>query len=268
MKKTKNQPNKIKAIIINFLSSSFYILFNLGVVMSVLLAINLLNSVFLGLILIVLAKWRVFAVKIRYWWTNIKSAIVDYAVGFSYVLTISVLSTQEDLTAQAVVSLIYLFWLLIIKRRTSERAMAVQALIAIFWINLTISQFTIMMPLISLMIVEMIVGYFVVWHYLANFDFELKTKKLISGFWGLTMTQLMWLIWHWQIGYGQTILPIRISQFSMLSVLMTYLLFIVLEFSYKEESKKNYDFRQFLPSIIFTVSLIVIIVLIFSQAQI
>ncbi len=239
-------------------------MFNIGLVIAILLSINVLNSVLLGLALVILAKWRVFAVKAHYWWINLKSAIVDYLAGFSFVLSIYLISSDQ-LAIQLLIAVFYLIWLLFIKQQTSERAMAIQALIVVFWSNLVMSYFMDTIPLIGLMIIELVIGYSVAWHYLVNFDFETKTKRLISGFWGLSLTELLWLNWHWNIGYGKSLLPFQISQFAILSILLSYLLFIVLEYSYKEESKKDYSFRQFLPSLVFVLMTIAIVVLIFSR---
>lgn len=258
------QVSKFKSQLIKFFSNSFYLLFNVGLVVAILLSINILNSVFLGLVLVILAKWRVFAVKAHYWWINLKSAVVDYLAGFSFVFSIYLVSSDQ-LAVQLAIAGFYLFWLLFIKQQNNERAMAIQSLIVVFWSNLVMSYFMDAIPLIGLMAIELTIGYSITWHYLLNFDFEAKTKRLISGFWGMTMTELLWLNWHWNIGYGKSLLPFQISQFAILGTLLSYLLFIVLEYSYKEESKKDYSFRQFLPSLVFVLVTIAMIVLIFSR---
>ncbi len=254
----------LKTKIIKALGSSLYVTFNLMLIVAILLSINVFNSLILAFGLIVFAKWRIFAVKPRFWLANIKAAVVDFTIGFSYVLTIYSLGYQ-NLIIQVVISVLYIIWLLIIKSRTSQQAMAIQSLIAIFWFNLIISYFLSVIPLLVLMVLELIIGYFAVWHYLTNFDFGLKTKRLISGFWGLVLVELSWISWHYLIGYGQSVLPLTVSQMSIISLLLTYFLFTVLEFSYRDQIKKQQTFKQILPSIIFVVGLILTIVLFFSK---
>ena len=43
-------------------------------------------SPWLGILLVLVSKWRIFAVRRRYLWLNLKSNLVDIIVGFSVVI--------------------------------------------------------------------------------------------------------------------------------------------------------------------------------------
>jgi hypothetical protein len=51
-----------------------------------LLALRKAEFIPLGLGLVLLAKWRTFAVKPRYWWANLRANSVDMMTGFAVVV--------------------------------------------------------------------------------------------------------------------------------------------------------------------------------------
>ncbi len=254
---------KTKVAIVRFLSNSLYVIFNICLVIGIVIFINIFDSILLALMLVVLAKWRIFAVKIRYWWVNIKSAVVDYTVGFSFVLLMSLLQ-EISLYAQLIVAGLYAIWLIILKQKTSERFMMIQSLISILLFNIVICYFIDINYLLIGMLLEFVVSYFAVWHYLTNYDFDKKTKRLISGFWGMTLMEVMWMSYHWLIGYSIGYDIFKISQLSIVSMLLTYCLFLVLHYSYKEKNNKNKTHLMITP-IFFSVLVVLVLILLASN---
>ena len=69
----------------NITSSILHILFNAVFATMVFLAINIGGQIEVALILILVSKWRIFAVRSRYWGVNILANLVDIVVGFGMV---------------------------------------------------------------------------------------------------------------------------------------------------------------------------------------
>ena len=64
----------------NITSSILHILFNAVFAAMVFLAINIGGQIEVALILILVSKWRIFAVRSRYWGVNILANLVDIVV--------------------------------------------------------------------------------------------------------------------------------------------------------------------------------------------
>ena len=70
----------------NIVSTLVHVFLNLLLGIGSVLITVLSGSPLLGLILVFASKWRMFAVRSRYLWLNIKSNLVDLIVGISVVL--------------------------------------------------------------------------------------------------------------------------------------------------------------------------------------
>ncbi|HYH36177.1 MAG TPA: hypothetical protein VD706_01615, partial [Candidatus Saccharimonadales bacterium] len=85
-----------------------------------------LNFSIPALIVIVLSKWRMFAVRPRFWAVNIRANAVDLMVGLSVVLF---MSHYDSFIVQALWVALYTVWLVWIKPGTSVANVTVQACI-------------------------------------------------------------------------------------------------------------------------------------------
>lgn len=70
----------------NALSSLLHIVLNLLLAVTSIGATVITDNCTIGLILVIVSKWRIFAVNHRYWLLNIRSSLVDFIVGISFVL--------------------------------------------------------------------------------------------------------------------------------------------------------------------------------------
>ncbi len=114
----------------NIASTMVHVFMNLLLGIGAVLITLLSNSPLIGLILVITSKWRVFAVRPRYFWINLKSNLVDYIVGISTVL-LAYSAGNSFLPIHIILAAFYCFWLIIIKPMSSERANLVQSLIAV-----------------------------------------------------------------------------------------------------------------------------------------
>ena len=69
----------------NITSNLVHIFLNLLLGVGAVLVTVLSGSPVLGILLVLLSKWRIFAVRARYLWLNLKSNLVDLIVGMSVV---------------------------------------------------------------------------------------------------------------------------------------------------------------------------------------
>ena len=70
----------------NIASVTVHVFLNILLGISSVLITVFSGSPLLGLLLVLLSKWRIFAVRRRYLWLNLKSNLVDLIVGISVVL--------------------------------------------------------------------------------------------------------------------------------------------------------------------------------------
>ena len=63
---------------------SYYVL-NIGLAAALLVIAQAFQTPFPALALVVLSKWRIIAVRPRFWWANIQANLVDLTVGIGVV---------------------------------------------------------------------------------------------------------------------------------------------------------------------------------------
>lgn len=98
----------------NALSSVTHVFLNLALAVVSIGATVITGNCLIGLILIVVSKWRIFAVNHRYWILNIRSSLVDFIVGAGFVL-LAYAAGQSFLPVHFVLMALYAIWLIILK---------------------------------------------------------------------------------------------------------------------------------------------------------
>ena len=244
----------------NIASSMVHIFLNLLLGVGSVLITVLSGSPVLGLLLVFISKWRIFAVRSRYLWLNIKSNLVDLIVGVSVVL-LAYYAGSSFLVVDFVLMAFYCTWLLFIKPLSSETATLAQSLIAVF---LGVSASTIMTAntnSVALVLLTFLIGYAASRHVLVQSndkDFTLTT--LVCG---LVFSEVAWLCHTWAIIYTFGSTGIRIPQ---LSIILTIFAFV---YNYARQAMIKYQddfrFKHIIGPVVFGVVLIAIIVLAFSN---
>lgn len=208
-RKTRNVASSAVHLLLN-------ILFGLGSVMITVLT----ASPWLGLLLVLVSKWRVFAVRPRFLWLNIKSNLLDFIVGVSVVMLTYYSGATFSLVA-VLLAIFYCAWLIVIKPMTSEAANLAQSIIAVF---LGISATAIASAeydSILAVVLSFIVGYSASRHILSQSND--KDYGLTTMVCGLIFAEITWLCHSWMIIYtfGET--GIRIPQ---LAIILTIFAFV------------------------------------------
>lgn len=156
----------------------------------------------LGVALIMLSKWRMFAVKPRHWLANIRANAVDIIVGLSAL--IFMIHTDSQLF-QLLWAVIYGVWLLALKPRSTPLGVSLQAFMAqsvgltallIAWGDL---------PLFILVIGAWLVSYMSARHFFANF--EESMTRFLSLVWAYFSAAMLWVLGHWLLFYGPVAQP-------------------------------------------------------------
>lgn len=173
----------------------------LNVAYAVLLLVLVLNfdPPILAFVLVLLSKWRVFAVRPRFWWANVQSNLVDTIVGVS---TVGLLwLTSGQLLVQIGITALFVAWLVILKSRSKKRWVLIQAGVGQF-AGLTVL-FSVAHVLPDLLVVGLagLVAYAAARHALTAFTGE-SARTLLSLAWAFVMGELSWLSYHWVIAYS------------------------------------------------------------------
>jgi hypothetical protein len=147
--------------------------------------------------LVILSKWRMFAVRPRYWPANVRANGVDLTVGFA---TVIFMSNSVTAAWQLVWAVAYAIWLIFIKPGSSVWKTSLQALIA-----QTVGLMALFMalgdaPLYVLVILVWMICYGVARHFFTSF--EEPYTSLYAHSWGYFAAALTWLLGHWLVFYG------------------------------------------------------------------
>lgn len=218
------------------------------------------GSPLLGVLLVLVSKWRVFAVRSRYLWLNIKSNLVDLIVGLSIVV-LSYFAGSTLMPVHFILMTIYIIWLLIVKPMSSETANLVQSLTAVFLGISATTAMSVNFNSLLATVLAFLVGYAASRHVLVQTsekDFTLTT--LVCG---LVFAEVAWLCNAWSIVYTFGSTGIRVPQ---VAIILTIFAFI---YNYARQAMvrdpETFRFKQIAGPVLFGAALVVIIVLWFSD---
>lgn len=241
------------------ISESVYVALNVALAVAILVIVLVIESPVLAFALVLLGKWRILAVRPRYWFANIQANLVDIIVSLSMVVLLY--AASGALAMQIFLTMTYIVWLLLIKPRSKRVYVAVQAGAAIF---LGVSALMIMSPTwfaTPVVLLMWVIGYSAARHVLTNDD-EVHAS-FYSLLWGFFFAELGWLFYHWTFAYA---LPgagsIQLPQAALITLACSFIAERVYASYLKHGSVRSSDVT--LPAIL-AVSLVVILVLLFNQ---
>ena len=147
--------------------------------------------------IIFLSKWRMFAVRPRYWLANIRANSVDITVGFSVV---SLMNGSTTFVTWLVWGVLYAVWLIFLKPKSRPVLVGAQAfiaqgigLVALFGNN---SEWH---P-VFLVIVSWVICFSAARHLLIVF--EDSANRVMSHIWALFASFIVIILSRWHIEYG------------------------------------------------------------------
>jgi len=228
--------------------SRIFHLFILVILPILVLVLVRLDFVQLALSVVVLSKWRMFAVKPRFWAANARANSVDIMVGLALVLFMA----HSGLALSIVWAALYAIWLIIIKPKSSQSAITAQAFIgqllglsALFlvWADGPVYGITLLSGLFCFLAAR---------HFFDAFDEP--HARMLSYMWGYFGAALGWLLSHWLIFYK------NLAQPTLLLCVIGFGLALVYYFD--QQDKLNTTLRR---QLVFIMLAIVIVVVAFSD---
>lgn len=208
-----------------------------------------LDFVALAFIVVILAKWRMFAVRPRFWPANIRANAIDIMVGAAVVIF---MQDAPGAMTQFLWALSYGIWLIIIKPRSTTLWISIQAGIGQFAALSALFVAWADGPLWSLSLLTGLVCYLSARHFIDSFDEAYA--RLLSYTWGYIGAALAWLLAHWMLYYQ------FVAQITLLLSAIGYGLAALYYFDHYERLNATLR-RQF----IFIMLAIVLVVLTFSD---
>jgi hypothetical protein len=156
-----------------------------------------LEFVALAFIVIILAKWRMFAVRPRFWPANIRANAVDLMVGLAVVIF---MQDAPGMMEQLLWAVVYGAWLIFIKPRSTTFWVSIQAGIGQFAALSALYVAWADGPLWGLSLLTGLICYLSARHFIDNFDEAYA--RLLSFTWGYIGAAMAWLLGHWLLYYG------------------------------------------------------------------
>jgi hypothetical protein len=153
-------------------------------------------GVWLPLLVVFLSKWRIFAVRPRFWPANLRANGVDIMVGVSIV---TFMDYSGSLGIRLVWAVVYAAWLLFIKPKSNIMAISVQAgigqlagLMALFvaWSD---------GPLLGLVLASGLICYLAARHFFDSYSEPYA--KMLAYLWAYFAAALMWVLGHLLVVY-------------------------------------------------------------------
>jgi hypothetical protein len=181
-------------------SDVVYIVLNIALAGLLLALTVLFQPPIVAYALVLLSKWRVFAVCPRFWWANLQTNMVDMLVGIS-VVTLIWQSTGIFLVQLALAAL-YATWLLILKPRSSRKYMVIQAGVSQFLGITALFSAAHLVDSALIVIGCFVIGYLVARHVFTAYEEDDPT--FLSIVWGFLIAELGWASYHWVMAYDIT----------------------------------------------------------------
>ncbi len=170
-----------------------------------------IDFVQLALVIILLSKWRMLAVRPRFWLANIRANSIDLMVGVSILIF---MTTTPEQPLQLLWAALYGVWLTVLKPASSALMISLQAAVGFLCGLMALSVGWDTAPLYGLVFLTGLICYISAHHFFDAFD-ESHTR-LLSYLWGYFGAALMWVLGHWLLFYG------AISQPTMLLLPLGY----------------------------------------------
>ena len=203
----------------------------------------------LALSLILLSKWRMFAVRPRFWLANIRANAIDIIIGIS---ALSFIVASGSTWFQIGWMVLWAGWLIFIKPKATTLWVSLQALLGFVAGLMALFLAWDHGSLGGLVAAAGLLCFFAAHHFFDSFD-EPYTR-LLSFVWGYFGAALVWVLGHWLLFYG------FIAQPSLLLITLGFGLGTLYYLDHFDKLSQNLR-RQFL----FIMIAIVLVVLTFSD---
>ncbi len=202
-----------RGVIAGILHASFNILYA-GAVLA--LAILFPLTPWPALVLVLLSKWRVVAVRPRFWWANILSNLPDLLLGFGLVVLMWVGTVWP---VQVALAVLYALWLVVVKPQHKQRFVMIQAGLSQFVALTALFAIDYILPVWAVVLITFAIGFATARQVLGVH--EETSRAFLSVVWGLILAELSFIAWHWTIAY-QLAPTLKIAQFAIIAAALGF----------------------------------------------
>jgi hypothetical protein len=207
------------------------------------------NFVLPAVLIILLTKWRMFAVRPRFWLAIVRANAVDIMVGLA---TIVFMTRSHSAAMQLMWTGAYIIWQVGIKPSRGVFWIGMQALIGQTYGLMAVYILWSEAPLAALVLSTWAICYLSARHFLSSFDEEYTS--LYAHVWGYFAAALAWISVHWLLFYGFVAQP---------TLLLTVLGFGLGGLYYLQETDRlSSPLRR---QIVFIMVAVITVVLVFSE---
>jgi hypothetical protein len=155
------------------------------------------DFVFIAILLVLVSKWRMFAVQARYWIANLIANGADIMVGVALVLFMA--STAAGWW-QFFWAVVYGIWLVWLKPRSDVLSVSAQAMVGqLLGLSVLYLKFG-DSSIFALVLGTWLVAYIAARHFLTSF--EEPHTALLSHVWAYFAASLAFILGHWLLFYG------------------------------------------------------------------
>lgn len=256
----------------NTISQISYVLLNIALAIISILVTIISGSWIFGILLVLFSKWRVFAVRPRYWWPGIKANLADIIVGTSTILLtyfawVNFNSSSLANPLYLILAIAYILWLVFLKPRSDERSTEWQSLIAIFLGSFAITLVATgeILGSIFATVATFIVSFFAMRHVLVQAEASQPTT-LINFSFALVLSELAWISFHWTRVYRVSLDILPVFQLPQIAIVNTILAFLFIR-AYKSFLRHDGKITRhdILAPLIFSVLILLVMLIFFSD---
>lgn len=251
----------------SFLSEVVYMVLNIGLAIALLAVIRYTESIPFAFALVLVSKWRVLAVRPRYWFANIRSNLVDFIVSISvvlhlYAINLTPIDEGRKLVIMSILTLLYIAWLLFLKPRSQRAAVVAQAGVAVFLGVAALFTVSYNWPVSTVVVGMWLIGFTSARHVLSAYDDETHAL-FISLAWGTAIAEIGWVAYHWAIAYSLPIITsLMLPQVAIISILVSFVGYKAYDSFYHNQKIRTNDI--ILP-LLFTLSIIAVLLFVFNH---
>ena len=250
----------------SFINEAIYVVLNICLAVALTLIIRTTGSLWFAFILVLLSRWRVFAVRPRFWFANMQADLVSLIVSvgfvvFLYATNSADISSTQILAVQSAWTLLYIAWLLFLKPQSKRIYVIAQAGVALFVGITAIYAMTYDWIATPVVLLTWLVGYAVARHVLGSYDEE-SHMTLLSLASGLVFAEIGWCAYHWTKAYQLPISTgIPLPQVSIILLCLGFVLSKAYDSYYHHDKVRINDI--ILP-LLFTIGITVVLILFFN----
>lgn len=239
------------------LVSVIKILFDVAFVLAIFASVYFLQQIYIAIALVLLSKWRMFFVRVRFWWKNLLSNMPDIVFGISIVV---LLYLTGELWLQIIFAVIYLLWIIFIKPKSKRVYIILQAGLVQFFGVWAVFAMAHMIWLPIVLLINFVIGFIVARHIFMEYEEE-NSRLDLSMIWGVTLAMMAFPAFHWTHVYS-FFDAISIPQIAILDILLGLMVWELYDSFAKNNGKIVWNNVKWL--VMFAVLLFVVISVVFS----